>query len=252
MQRTFNYTNRHRIDQSEAKFKLIEESGGIPSFEVSFSLQDKGYPIDARLYIEAYYKETRQRFDFGTWSMPSLPDSLKLNEIDLSGRPLFRILIVDESNEHSLILASGSNFRVIGDDEEDPGSRHGLLPVKALPLGGIVWQIDLEGEIPELLVNSNIPFIMDRMRGDVFFHGLILPTAFRQIIDYLFFYSSLDPDSNIIRRWKDSVYELTDHIPSEDDDREEQIKWLDNVVEEFSNKFDFSAKIIESMESEQL
>ncbi|WP_417214985.1 hypothetical protein [Alcanivorax sp.] len=250
MQRTFNYTNRHRIDQSEAKFKLIEESGRIPSFEVSFSLEDKGYPIDARLYVEAYYKETRQRFDFGTWSMQSQPSSLKLSEIDLSGRPLFRILIVDESNEHSLILASGNNFRGIGDDEEDPESRHGLLPVKALPLDGIVWRIDLEGETPELLVNSNIPFIMDRMRGDVLFQGLILPTAFRQIIDYLFFDSSLDPDSNIMKRWEDSVYEFTDHIPPSEESREEQIKWLDNVVEEFSNKFDFSAKIIESMESE--
>ena len=70
------------------------------------------------------------------------------------------------------------------------------------------------------------------------------------ILKPLPFDSSLDPDSNIMKRWEDSVYELTDHIPPSEESREEQIKWLDNVVEEFSNKFDFSAKIIESMESE--
>lgn len=248
MLRTFNYTGRHKILQTEADFELNHEPGNPPEFNVTLRLDNRDMPGDAKVYVEAGYKETRQRFDFGTLSRIAPPANRVLNEIDLSGTTLFRIIIVDESSKHGLILASGEGFRYESDDQSNKSS---LLAVSTHPLEELCWKIDYEDpDKPELIINKRIPNALEKMRSDSLFQALILPAAFHQILWRYLFSDDFDMDSESFGRWLSFTTTFLDGDPRDMDDIEKE-KWLDDVIKEFSKKFEFASRLIDIYKDEE-
>lgn len=183
MQRTLNYTQRKRIEQKQAQFSFSDEDSEVPEFDVTFNLDFSDYPADATLYVEAYHKETRQRFSYGKVSRITPPQNRNLGQIDLSGPILFRVIIVDESGNHGLLLASGEGFRA--DEGEDKDRRSSLLSVALRPLQQTPWKVEFEtGGPPELSLNRSIPNALEKMRTDPVFQSLILPAALRQVLTF--------------------------------------------------------------------
>ncbi|WP_339670980.1 hypothetical protein [Dasania marina] len=241
MQRTFNYTGRQKIEQGEAIFSFFgsEES---PSFNVEFRFNSKKYPDDSSLYVEAYYKETRQRFFFGKTSKIVPPLDRTLTEIDLSGSTLFRVMVVDESGSHGLLLASGEAFR--GDkninNEQD---RSSILAVVKKPMGQLTWKVEFEaGGIPELCINNNIPNAIDKMKYDPYFQSLILPAALRQVLVY-FLWNETDEDDEICSKWMEFAKYFGEAKP-DDDDPVRLVNWIDDVVSSFSQSFDMCDRLL--------
>ena len=240
MQRTFNYTGRRKIARTEALFSL-QGPPESPSFSVLFKIDTKSFPEDALLYVEAYYKETRQRFRFGVVSRIAPPEDTRLSDIDLSGPTLFRIIIVDESDSHGLLLASGEAFRAgEGDENKDKTS---ILTVVQRPLGNETWKIEFEtGGTPELVLNNSIPDAIEKMKSDPYFQSLVLPAALRQVLMYIL-WNENDQDEEICEKWISFAKNLGGDMPY-DADPVSLMVWIDNVVADFSTEFNLCERLL--------
>lgn len=245
MQTTLNYTNRKRIEKKEVLFSFTEDEAEIPEFNVLFNMDMDRYPSDASVYVEAYHKETRQRFDFGKVSNISPPEDRRLTELDHSGSIQFRVLIVDESGKNGLLLASGTKLNAKSDDGLDKSS---ILSVKSVDLGQIPWKMQMEyGERPILLLNNSIPNSIHKMRHDQVFQSLILPAAFREILT--FFLWNDDNQSDQAKQWFAYADDFAESKPTTQD-TSELLDWVDAVVTEFAKRFDLSDRLVKNLNEE--
>lgn len=249
MQRTINYTGRRKIGQKEATFSFSGETKGVPEFSVLFNIDSTSYPADASLYVEAHYKETRQRFNFGKVSRITPPSNTVLNQLDLSGPTLFRVLVVDESGKRGLLLASGEGFRADGANNDDE-NKSSLLAVVTRPLGQQTWKIECDsGGMPELILNKNIPYAIEKMKTDPVFHALIFPAALREVLTYYLWNKDDDEDSEIYQRWMAFSRMFSENKP-ENGDPADLLNWVNDVVEQYSFQFDLCDRLCNSLREE--
>ena len=150
MRRQLNYTGRRKVTRKEAVFSYTDDSDPTPEFNVVWSLDEKVYPNHAVVYVEAHYKETRQRFAFGTAGNIIPPGNRRLDQLDLTGTTLFDVLIVDETGRHGLLLGRGDGFTA-GESDDDE-NRNSLLSVKPHAMNQQTWRVEIEtGGAPVLL-----------------------------------------------------------------------------------------------------
>src|SRR5689334_2033146 len=97
MRRTFNYTNRQRIPEACAKFRLQPGPEGRRGFNATIDLAGLELPGAAKVYVEAFFGRSLARFDFGTVACLEPPAKRWLDEVEFSDRLTFRIKVVDES-----------------------------------------------------------------------------------------------------------------------------------------------------------
>lgn len=232
MQATINYTGRRKLLSSEVQVTLNYNESSAPVFDVDFSLNKDKLPNEATIYIEAYQKNTLQRFHFGTVGMTQKPANRTLNEIDLSTSILFRVRIVDETEQLGRLTASVENLKAVGTEEDQRAS---LLPVRSRPLGQQTWKLNIEsGMKPELCINSRIPDAIEQLKSNPQFQSLILPAAFKQVLMYFLWN---DEETEIADEW----FRFAEHISHErplSSDPLSLLEWIDDVIEEFSNSFE--------------
>ena len=247
MQRTFNYTGRKRIEQTEALFSFTGPDE-TPSFAVEFRIRESEYPKDASVYVEAHYKETRQRYYFGKVSKIIPPEDSSLTEVDLSGPTLFRVMIVDESAENGLLLASGENFRADIDPNEEK-DRSSIITVVKKDLGQQTWTLAFEtGGAPELCINSKIPNAIEKLRADPYFQGLILPAAFKQVLIFYLWNEDLG-ETEISKKWMEFAETYGEKMP-DSNDPETLMSWVDDVVSEFSKEFNMCDRLLQGIKED--
>lgn len=237
MQRTFNYTERAKIEKTRATFTVSEGVDEVPVFDVVFSFDASGItaPEHARVFVEAHYKETRQRFDFGTVAAITPPVNRKLDRIDLSGPTLFDILIVDESGKHGRLLARGDAFHVATD--EDDSARNSLLSIRPFQLGQVPWKVGFApGSPPELLVNRSIPAAVERAKSDRLFQSLVFPAALREILIH-YLWNEEDDEDEHFGRWIRFAEMMTEDERPDSIDPGEIMAWVDRVVAGFADRF---------------
>ncbi len=247
MQRTLNYTNRRRIEKHEVLFSFTEDGGNIPEFEALFEFNSE-YPKDASLYVEAYYRETRQRFDFGKVSKITPPKNCKLDELDLSGSIQFDVLIVDKSRKHGLVLARGTRFKADSDDGEE-NNRSSILPVKKAQLGQLPWKVEIEsGELTKLCLNDSIPNAIEKINNDAVFQSLILPAALKEILT--FYLWNEDQDSEEAKRWFAFADDFAESRPKSEDPSE-LLEWVEEVVEEFAKHHNLGDLLVDKIRKKE-
>ena len=248
MQRTFNYTERKRIKREHVQFDILE-SEPIPEFTVLLKLPMEDFPADASIYIDAYCKETRQRFSFGTVSRIEPPESCSLNQIDLSAPTQFKVSIVDESGRHGRIIASGEGFKPTGD--EDNENKSSLLPVSSRAMGESVWELDLESSgKPVLCINNRIPDSLNKIKSDPLFQALILPAAMREVlIKYLWGEENFEEESSF-KHWINFAEHMAGPKP-ESNDESALSRWVDEAVEEFSKRFKMCEMLCAAIDGEE-
>lgn len=248
MQKTLNYTNRIKIEQHEALFSFTEDEDSIPEFNVLFKFDTEAYHPDSSIYVEAHHKETRQRFYFGKVSKITPPKDRKLDQIDLTGSVLFSVMIVDESGKHGLLLASGKRFKANADGEDE--NKSSILNVKSKPLGQLPWRLEFEtGGSPELHLNSNIPNAIDKLRIDPIFQSLILPAALKEILTFYFWND--DKESEEAKQWLAFATTFADN-PPKSDDPSELLDWVEEVIMEFSKRFELSDRLVNEIREDEL
>jgi len=248
MQRTINHTGRRKIEVKELQINMLEQDDGVPAFGVDFSLNREKLPDSASIYIEAYQRNTLQRFNFGTVGSIQKPANTELDQLDLSSPALFRIRIVDETEHLGRLVASAERLKPEGDSEED--KRSSLLVVTSRDLGQQTWKIEFNtGGKPELCINKRIPNAIGKLKENPLFQSLILPSAFRQVLMFFLWNEDDEEEGGVAEEWMTFAEHMADERPT-GGDPQQLTDWIDDVVARFSESFDLCDILLHKLEGD--
>ena len=246
MLRTFNYTGRHRITRDRISIDLWEPDPGPYRCDVELNLSELPLDPNCRVYVEAYYRSSAyQRLDAGTVAELRPPSGVVLEAIPKIENVLFRIKVVDESDSaHGRIVAVADRVRPnsIGGDETT--SRPSILWFEPEDLGDEMWRVSFEDEMPVLLVNNSGPVLEAEIKAivqsDPGFRSLVMPAAARAVLQQLMLVERVafdTADEEWPGLWYRFARELLDEDPpdpTDEDNVDERMKWIDAVVAEFA------------------
>jgi len=243
MKQRINYTGRKRIRREWIYMSFNRHMGSLVSFNLSrLDLPDQFLPPDAQLFVEASYRTELKRFSFGTVDSFSPPPSTDLTDMAHRENLRFRILAVDPEDKKIIALAD----RIT---PEEPSRRKSILPVEFKDLGNRIWTIVYEGDegSPVLCINSRIPDIQNIALRDYKFFMYVYPSVIRDVLTYMVFVEGVDsvqdPSVDWHRDWLEFTKLMVSKTPQSlntDDskfDKDEVLEWIDNVVEEFCNRY---------------
>lgn len=242
MKRHLNYTARQKIPAKNIKIDLHREDGSLKSFDASVNLSSLKLPFDAKVFIEVYYRTDRKRFDFGTVSNITKPESTDLTDMGNLENLNFRIKIVDQTTKYGLILAEADKIKPHSEGEDEDQIRSILATEFNCDLGHQIWRINYAADSPIIEFNKNIPNIRSLAKTDPVFFFHVYPQVIREILYHLFIEESFDHEAAEVewhKNWlnfartiyPESIPErLTTSIPETSQDI---VDWIDNVVNEF-------------------
>ena len=245
-QRRINQTGRKRIDRSMVRIRLDERGQGKPpSFRAELDLTALKLPSDALVFVEGYHRSTTQRFAFGTVGEFAPPASTELDGIDLGGRTLFRVRVVDSQSRVGRLLAAAD--QIAPEDADAKDNKDYLIEVQSRDLGSQTWNVELDssGDVrPVLQLNWRIPDAINQVRGNPYFQGLILPGVIREVYGFVFWdCEGIAGDDTWQRLWLDFGYAVCGEQPPEDPDPAEARAWIETVCEIFSSQHSLCDRI---------
>lgn len=245
--RRINHTNRKRIGQEAIDIRLLETLPGTPSRATAeLKLNGMGFPDDAIVAIEAYRSSSLMRFDCGTVADLKIPEVMVLDEIDAGGNVQFRVKVVDPQGVVGRLLGAAPRIRPRSKDDDENG-RRSLLPVRFEDLGPEIWRVSGDDdEPPALVLNMKVPGLDVRILHDPMVRGLLMPAAFRVVLERLVSMSAPDDDED--EDWKREWHrfceeELEVEGSPWEGDKEAKAKWIDEAVSVFASRALFLEKI---------
>ncbi len=254
MIRQFNYTNRKRIPKEKIRIVLREQGQKPPSFDATADLSELKLPETARVYVEAYYRNSYMRFDFGTAAQVKSEDNRTLSEIDNREAIYFRVKAVDTSGEHGKILAEVDG--IIPNSSDGPGVRVAILEVKFEEnLGSQPWSLELsEAATPVLVVNKRLGS-KEYVRSDDVFFSLVYPAVVREILTRIVVideYTYDDEEDQWRQLWLYFVCGLPDvGLPPIGDDPDAKYVWIEGAVSAFCKAQPACSRFLDSRSKEE-
>ncbi len=245
--RNINHTGRQHIKRDEVQIELVEDQK-IPEFRANLKLDKSKLPSNADIYIEAYHRNTSQRFYFGTIAAPHLPKSLKLDQIDLSGPTLFRVKVVDNTYHIGRLIASteGLSPRAEEDDKKES-----LMIFRSSPqMGNLTWKISFDDQKPVLCINNRIPEAKTQLLENPIFQGLILPAAFREVLMYMYLNNNFENEEGWFGNWLKFASKIAPEDLVNKEDEEIALYWINDVVAAFSDQHHLCHHLVTRMEEQ--
>jgi hypothetical protein len=243
--RRINSTGRKRIPREKIDIRLHPIRPGEPlSVSASTALSDQGFPSDALVLLEAYQRSSGMRFECGTVGHLAIPPVLQLNEIDPSGTVLFRVEVVEVTEGTGRILGSADRLRPRDGDSGE--GRRSIFPIREQALGDEVWRVVFDEAGPVLVLNSRITGFKHRILENPFVQGIILPTAFRAVLDRLA--ADATPHDEDDEDWRELWLRYLKEQFAIDDDlseltSDERSEWVDATVARFCQAHSFVDRI---------
>lgn len=239
--RRINSTNRKRIGHEAVDIRLLETQPGAPQrATAALDLGALEFPPTASVAIEAYRSSSLMRFDCGTVADLHVPEVMELDEIDAGGTVQFRVKVVDQEEVVGRLLGSASRIRPKSKDDGD--GRRSLLPIKYDDLGPVIWSVGGdEDEPPALVLNYRATGIETRILDDPLVRGILMPAAFRIVLERLV---SLSPPDDDEEDWKQEWLRFCEEelgvqgSPFEED-ADGKVEWLKEAVATFAERAAF-------------
>lgn len=233
--RRLNFTDRETISRNDVDILIRKESTGAAYFDANLRLSDYGFPPDARVFIEAYRQTTLSRFDFGSVSVPRVPEDRLLRDFESTEQILFRVRVTAVSGNPGMLLGELDQIRPREPgDEKDP--RIPLLPPVPADLDEEVWRVEYEGDT-YLKVSRHLPDWKQTVMSAEF-RALVYPSAMRQILDRILFreqITSTDDYHDWRCRWLKLASELpgSRSVPKATEDYDD---WIEEAVAAFARQ----------------
>lgn len=249
MIRHFNYTKRRRIPQERVEIEL-KPGKDVASFDARINLADLELPGNAKVFVEAHYKSSYQRFDFGTVGSLVEPAKRTLDEVDRGNAVLFRVKVVDADELLGRIVAEVDD--ITAEDGGGGPGRYCILPVNFVDLGEEMWRLSLGGDRPVLEVNK-IPGAEAFVRSDAVFAALVYPEAVRQVLRHIVLggdWDGTDGLSGWREMWISFARTLTLDEPPGRVDEEEREEWIGGVVRAFCDRLKLKSRMLEARQQE--
>jgi hypothetical protein len=241
MIRRLNYTGRKLIPHDNLLIN-VRKIDGKKAFNADLTLDGLGFPNNAKVFIEPYYKSSYMRFDFGTIEDFTAPIITYLSEIPETDQLLFRVKVVDIDGKNGKLLGLAERISPKSTDVESIG-RQPLLPVDfEKDLGQQIYQIvfDEVGDQVILEINNRIENGPEFIRSNEF-KSMVLPGIVRLIAERVKDHE-FDSDSN---GWEDlwlkffySKVNIEEKPEYNAYNKEAVDDWIENLVNTFCRKFD--------------
>jgi hypothetical protein len=218
------------------------EVNAVPTARATLRLDGLEMPDDSKVVIEAYYRTSSMRFPCGTVKDLNVPERMALSDIDKGGAVRFRVLVIAaEGSGRILAAADGLRPAVSGDGVD----RQALLPLRERDLGNELWRIDVEYRTgPFLLVNNRVSGLAAQVRTTPLLQGLILPHAFRAILQILNPAGESDEDDLWGDNWRHFLGELGVATEAEDPDDPDTVEeWIETAVSAFCDQKHFAERV---------
>lgn len=247
-----NSTGRKRILREHIRIQLKEAAAGqAPTFTADIQLPEN-LELDpsAKVYVEPYVKTSSMRFDFGTVGEISPPPHCVLSEIDIGAAVLFRVKIVDETNEVGRILASANGIRP--EEDIDGDDRRPLLPLRSADLGEEIWKLDIDRDAgPALVVNNRVPDLLETVKRDVGLQGVIYPEVVRRLVHEICRPLNLyTEDEDWVKDWRAWFQiQLGREIEQELDGSEDVDYLADEIASAFARRHQFATNLISARQT---
>jgi hypothetical protein len=245
MLRKLNFTERTKIPRAAVQIVLRRESDGVLAFDPVLDLSSVSAPAASRVYIEAHYRTSYMRFDFGTLGNVIAPEDRRLSEIDTGSVVRFRVKVVDNAANTHRVVAAADDITVSA-AAGDGGARVPLLEVNFRDLGDLPWRVELEANGPVLELNKRVEGIERLARHDAAFFALVYPAAVREILTHILVieqYELAEDADEWWSLWMRWARELTDApLPPDVEDRR---TWIDEVAAAFCGRH----RVLEKLQS---
>ncbi len=242
MKRRFNFTGRRRIPRERISINLNKSGESVESFSATIDLNGIDLLSNAKVYLDAYHRTERRRYNFGTVENIVPPQNTGLATLAYGENLKFQLLVVDESEHYGLILAHADKLKPESGADKKP-----ILPVDFRDLGQQIWKVEYSEDenAPLLLLNTKIQNIQNIAKSDPQFIMFTYPAVFREVLIHMVFVegvaSSTDPPIDWHRDWLQFAQRilpgesLPESLNPEDGNFEkERVKlWIDRVIEEF-------------------
>jgi hypothetical protein len=243
--RRINSTGRKRIPRELVDIRMHPIKDDEPlAASGTFALNGLGFPADSSVVLEAYQRSSGMRFNCGTVGNLQVPPTLYLNEIDRDTTVLFRLKVIQADAGSGRLLGSADRLRP--SDSNDAPGRRSIFPIKERALGDEVWRVELDDAGPVLLLNSRIPGFKHRILENSLITGIMLPTAFRTVLQHLVRDSVVDDDDQ--DDWRILWLRYLKEELSIDDDLaglspDEHDEWVETAVRKFCQTHEFVDRI---------
>jgi hypothetical protein len=244
VQRRLNSTNRTRITRDRVTIVLEPPADltSFPSASATIDLSNLDFPSNAFVALEAYYRSSSMRFTCGTVSSLTIPARMELSDIDRGGAIQFRLLIIAQ-DKSGQILGSAEGLRPAKRGEGN--DREPILPLRETYLGNELWRIDVDPRIgPVLSVNNAVPGLAAQIRAAPLVQGLVLPHAFRMVLQELGAEGEEEGDDIWGDDWRRFLKQLgVPTEPEDDDDSDSFDAWVELAVEAFCDLKNFASRV---------
>lgn len=242
MKRRFNYTGRKKIPREQITITLNRDAGSVRSFNATIDMNGLNLPPGVKVYVEAYHRTESKRFDFGTVGKMLSPRDTTLTALAYTESLRFRVLVVDETGQHGLLLVHADRITPISE-----AGKKSILPVEFRDLGHQIWLVEYgeQDEAPILILNRNIPNIENITKSDPQFIMFVYPAVIREVLTHMIFIDGVDSPFEPSTDWHGDWLGFARRIlpgegpPENLNSREvnfngeEVEKWINRVVEEF-------------------
>lgn len=239
MIRKFNYTDRKRVPKECIIIEL--EYGSRPaSFNARINLSEVDLPLNAKIYIEPYFKAASMRFCFGTVGNIHAPEDRTLSRIPQPELAYFRFKVVDESESFGRILAAADRLMPLV-DTADRANQTCIFPVNVTETGNELWRLDMDDR-PILQLNRDVERIKELAGSDFLFALFIYPSLIKQVLTKILIVEKHDdPDSDHSDwrcQWLQFAIKLIGERPPKPTQTEqrESEAWIERVADKFSAK----------------
>jgi len=245
MIRNLNFTGRKRILRGAACITLHRADEGGVRFEAEIDLGGYDLPPTARVFIEAAFKTTFMRFDWGVVAQLVPCENRNLTRLSKPALAHFRVKVIEPSaNGLGRLLAVGDH---IAPQNMESGEKKRIalfrVNVEKGELADEVWRLDFDSAGPILELSPQISGIKQLARQEAFM-ALVFPTVVRQVLEKIFDEGNDDPEfdrDSWQSRWMRFGTQLagTPPPPLLSDDREPDEthrEWIDLTVAKWSKR----------------
>jgi hypothetical protein len=178
--RRINYTSRHRIEKGHVRVSLVDAQSRPARIRATVDLPD-GLPPEARVFVEAYQRTTRMRFDFGTVASPGFPEgSALLSEFDEPEAVQFALKVTGSGGARDgMLLADRDGIQLDACDADE--DRETILPVAPRELGEEFWRVEFDNSGPTLAFNRRLED-WKSFAADPRVRSLVYPAVLRVVL----------------------------------------------------------------------
>ena len=242
VQRRVNSTDRARMTRDCVSILLDPpaDAASFPHATATIDLSGYDFPASADVTLEAYYRSSSMRFACGKAKNLDVPGRMELSDIDLGGAVQFRLLVT--APESGQILGSAEGLRPAKSGESP--DRQPLLTLRETNLGPELWRIDVDPRVgPVLSVNNTVAGLAAQIRNVPLLQGLVLPHAFRMILQELSAEGDEEGDDLWGDGWRMFLKELGHPMEPEDNDPDSIDDWVESAVVAFCKLKDFISRV---------